>query len=560
MLADGSDNNAGRCGPSTGRYGVGVLTAVIILAALLRFASIGGHEMLLDESLSWYCQHHLLDWPADGPDRWRELTSIPYFFLLHVWARIFGDSAAALRSFSALASLITVVLLARTASRSVDRMAAIICALLAAVSPLALWYAQLTRVYAFWAMVMALAGLLLFEAARGQERSTWVWYGLTLLVALCTHYFTLFWVPATLGCLAATPNRVRTFRRWLTTHALIGLAFAPVFFTLVLPVTFRGSGAWLADYWSRVNVAALIPTSLAAFIPAGEPPVFCHTLTWSLDALRAAGWDIAAAIAKWCGPIVLLLAVAGLALRRRRSDSADENGRALTALAFWVILAVAPLVLAWLYCFAARPNYLVGRYDLVCWPAWIVASALAIRLGGEGLLPRRPNLAAGALTLALLLVALVYHGGARYAGLTWADRESSPRRLASAIRRYAGPNAELLVFDDRWFLEYELHRQGFVGSIRSYPPRLDRQIGWRDIQAELADRQSLDREAAQLAEAIHRTLDQGRPVWLLLGNYEQESDPRYRVDRHMFRALDAADITLEIADPSVGLARLRPVE
>ncbi|UCG34355.1 MAG: glycosyltransferase family 39 protein [Phycisphaerales bacterium] len=560
MVADGPDNNASCRSASTGGYSIVGLTIVVILAAFLRFAGIGRPEILLDESLSWYCQHHLLDWPADGPDKWRELTSIPYFFLLHVWARLFGDSPTALRSLSALASLITVALLARAASRSYDRTAAIICALLAAVSPLALWYAQLTRVYAFWAMVMALAGLLLFEAARGSRRSTWAWYGLALFAALCTHYFTLFGVPATLACLLVAPNRARTFKRWLTTHAIVGLAFTPVFFALILPVASRSSGAWLADYWSRVNVAALVPMSLAAFIPAGEPPVFCHTLTWSLDALRAAGWGIAAAVAKRCGPIVLLLTVAGLALPRHRSDNTERRGGALAALGYWVVLAVAPLVLAWLYCFAARPNYLVGRYDLVCWPAWIVASALAIRLGAEGLLPRRPNLAAGTLTFVLLLVALVYHGGARVAGLTWGDREASPRRLVSAILQHAGPDAELVMFDDRWFLEYELHRQGFAGSIRSYPPRLDRQIGWRDIQSELADPQSLDREAAQLADAIRRMVDQGRPVWLLLGNYEQEDDPRYRVDRHLFRALDDANITLEIVDTSVGLARLRPVE
>ena len=70
----------------------------------------------------------------------------------------------------------------------------------------------------------------------------------------------------------------------------------------------------------------------------------------------------------------------------------------------------------------------------------------------------------------------------------------------------------------------------------------------------------MDREADQLAEAIRRSLDQGRPVWLLLGNYEREDDPRYQVDRHLFHALAAEDITLEIVDPSVGLARLRPVE
>jgi uncharacterized membrane protein len=409
-------------------------------------------------------------------------------------------------------------------------------------------------------MVMALAGLLLFEAARGDRRWAWSWYGLTLFAALCTHYFTLFWVPATLACLVVAPNRVRTFRQWLTTHAIVGLAFGPVLFALVLPVASRGSGTWLADYWGGVRVAALVPMSVAAFIPAGEPPVFCHTLTWSLDALRAAGWGITAAVAKWCGPSVLLLAVVGLAVARRCSENTERRRRALTALAFWAVLAVAPLVLAWLYCFAARPNYLVGRYDLVCWPAWIVASALAIRLGSEGLLPRRPNLAASALTLALLLVAFVYHGGARHAGLIWADRDASPRRFVSAIIRHAGPDADLVMFDDRWFLEHELHRQRFAGSIRSYPPRLDRQIGWRDIQAELADPRSLDREAAQLADAIRRMLDQGRPAWLLLGNYEQQDDPRYRVDRHLFRALAAADITLEIVDPSMGLARLRPVE
>jgi len=536
--------------PSAGGYllGLGIICAV---AAAVRVGGLTRHEFRLDESLSWYCSHHLFDGPVDGPSWSRELTGIPYFFLLHIWSRLFGESEAALRSLSILAGLLTVVVLARAARRSLDTRAALVCALLAAVSPLAIWYAQLVRVYAWWVLLVSLAGLLLLEAAHTGKRKYWAWYGTVSFLTLCTHYFTLFWLPATLCCLLVCPNRKRVFKQWLATHAILGLAFTPIFIAFVWPVAGSGSGAWLAEYWDKIDPALAVPLSLAAFLPAGQPPIYLHTFTGSLGAIRDAGWGSVAQTASWCGPVVLLLAGWGAWRLRARREKAGPDRSVWRILGFWTGLAVGPLILAWLYSLCVRPNYLIGRYDMAAWPGCMVAISMLVSLGGRGLQPRRAAAATWALALVLAAVASTY-----FVGMTQAKPLDSVRARVRRILDHTGPDAWLLMADDRWVLQYELHRQEFTGSIHSYPPRLDRQIGWRNLAAELADPRRLDAEAEHLAGTVRNLLKGVRPAWLLIRPYAEGDDRAYQVDRHLFRALSAAGIVVEVVDQHLGLARL----
>ena len=91
------------------------LLAIVVVAAVARFTFIGRDPFWMDESATW--------WFATRP--LRELwTQVPlyeahpplYYRLIRGWRFFFGDTEAALRSFSAIASLAVVPPLARSPS------------------------------------------------------------------------------------------------------------------------------------------------------------------------------------------------------------------------------------------------------------------------------------------------------------------------------------------------------------------------------------------------------------------------------------------------------------
>jgi hypothetical protein len=135
---------------------------------------------------------------------------------------------------------------------------------------------------------------------------------------------------------------------------------------------------------------------------------------------------------------------------------------------------------------------------------------------------------------------------------TWTIRE----RMDSLVE-HAGERGWVVLVDDPWHLIYDLHRRGFGGELVTFPSVLDRQIGWRDVGAELAETELLQVEAEALAARTRRRLQSGEDAWVLVRNYGSEDDRTLDVDRILFAALNGAGIEIEIAEQKWGLGRLR---
>ena len=152
------------------------LLLVVMLGAFLRFYHLGGESLWMDEAFTWLWAHqsHEALWGAAG--RWE--TNPPlYYSIQKLWWRLFGDSEAGLRSFSAVAGTLTVPIIFMAGRLIGGPVAGLIAALLLATSPSHIAYSQEARAY----------GLLMLSA------TTAVW---GLLVFLRSH-----------GTLAAVPGR-----------------------------------------------------------------------------------------------------------------------------------------------------------------------------------------------------------------------------------------------------------------------------------------------------------------------------------------------------------------
>ncbi|UCE58651.1 MAG: glycosyltransferase family 39 protein [Phycisphaerales bacterium] len=502
--------------PRTSPRGTVILVVLLtIVGAGFRFGGLDTRDFWFDESCTFIYVHNLFDWPEDS-SLLVESTNLPYYAVLRGWVTLFGDSEAGYRSFSAALATLAIPLLAIVAWRLGTSLAAAVCAGLVAFNPLHIHYAHEARAYAMWVFLLSIVLWLLVEASRQTRRRWWVGYGLAMLLCLHLHYFTIYLVPATASCILLATNRRRALRRWFVTNIVVGILFIPYFLTAVLPAGRGGGSAWISGSWEPLLA---IPRTLWAFLPAGGYPAHLRGLSMlSSDTIRM-GPNWIAAAARIIPAMIVVLALL-LVIRRRvlgadQAEKPTHNTSHLAALAGFVLV---PLLLAWAYSLIVRPNYLVGRYDLVAWPALMVSLALIVGEFARTVARRRSGRAA--------LVTCVVLGACSLVPITRMAALKPPPTLhklrAMRLAEIAHPGDLVVTFSyDRDYLLYYLHRAGFAGRIVSYPSWLDGQIGWLDTAADLeTDTDVSLSDAAGRVGEIDSTLRAGNRVWFLLDSHE----------------------------------------
>ena len=115
-----------------------------------------------------------------------------YFVLLRWWAKLFGNSVAVIRKFSAITSVLIfpcIYWLCRELfGKSLVGWVAIS---LTAISPILVLYAQEARAYTLFSIVVLLSSIALLRAMRINTKRGWQIYIVSLIFALYTHLFSV---------------------------------------------------------------------------------------------------------------------------------------------------------------------------------------------------------------------------------------------------------------------------------------------------------------------------------------------------------------------------------
>lgn len=203
------------------------LGAVVLVAALLRFVTLGTQSLWFDEAATWDLVRRpfgeMLGRLPDGE------SNPPLFYVLEWgWTRLFGDGEAGLRSLSALAGLLTVPVAYAVGRRVAGARAGLATAALVAVNPLLVWFSQEARSYALATLLSAVA-LWLFLTAREDPRGRLLaGWAVAAALALATHYFTAFvLLPQALWLLRRHPRRGSAVAA-VASVAIAGLALLPL--------------------------------------------------------------------------------------------------------------------------------------------------------------------------------------------------------------------------------------------------------------------------------------------------------------------------------------------
>ena len=333
-----------------------VLGAIIVLAAVLRFIGLGAKSVWSDEAFSIFLAG--LNWSAF----WHTLVTAEanmslYYVLLRGWVGL-SDGAVWVRLLSVLMSLAVVPVVYCIGKEVFSQRVGIMAALLLAINPFDIRYAQEARSYSLFVLLVSVSFLAFFHCLKQPDRFWSVCYVLSTALALYAHFFAALVVLVQLVALAtvpATERRLAIRQVWrLAVVVILGL---PLLWFVMFKD--RGQLAW-------------------------APPVHARDLYDVFRFMLGSGLRLGIAIAA--------VGIAATAWFRhwRQSRWATQNWSAFVVV-LWLLLPVVLtlLVSAW------KPIY-APRFLLFCLPA-------ALLLVGTGLAEVRLAWIRYALVLALIV-------------------------------------------------------------------------------------------------------------------------------------------------------------
>lgn len=201
-----------------------------------------------------------------------------YYFLLHGWMKVFGDSNEAVRLLPALFSVATLPLVHRAGRRLGGPTVGLAALVLTATSPFAIRYATENRMYSLVALLVTAGWLVLVEAMdAGRDRPRTlplVGVGLVTGALLLTHYWAIYLLAVTAGLLVLTawrrPER-RTAAIWCLGAMVVGsvVLFGPWIPTFLYQAAHTGTPWGIAPSPVEVAFTTLVDLGGGPF-PEGQ--------------------------------------------------------------------------------------------------------------------------------------------------------------------------------------------------------------------------------------------------------------------------------------------------
>ena len=475
--------------------------AVLLLAALLRWVDLGRRSVWTDEGSTWTAATASLE----GLIRrcLERDASPPLYYLLTSAALSFGDSEAWLRSVSFAASVALVWVTYRFARLGAPRGESALAALLLAVAPMQVMYAQEARTYALAALLSTASLYFFTRAALLGHRASWWGLAAATTLALYTQSLAVLAIGVQAVLLVLIRTGRRNVRPWLIAQLAAGVLFLPWFLASFEQAARLADSHWYIPppdergVFQVLRTLLLAPTALVT-APAGSavPGLDAWLPRWVAHALLAAIVAI---------PLLASLAAVVEPGRRGRIARVAVAALLLPLLAVFVVSFARPL---WL------PRYFVGLgpFLAILWARGVVelpVRALRVAIG-------------------VLLVAVGAYGCVRYA----LDVDKEPWR--DAVRHLAAasePGAVALVtFDLDPYAFYAARMPDAPTGFEVAHPEVP-------FASQFTDRQLDEVEAAARRAAVGR-----RDVWVVVRS--PNSEVRREVARRAERAAQDEGRTL----------------
>jgi len=255
---------------------IAAVGALIVLGTILRFSRLGATSLWADEAASMAivtnpdADHHL-SWPEFLRSTWsREFNMVFYYALLRGWIQL-GNSEAVIRSLSVIPGIFNIFIIYLLGVRLLSQKVGMVAAFLLAIHVSHLAYSQEARSYSLVTLLCSLSFLFLWYGVNTGQRRYWVLYTACTVLAIYTHLFAVFFLPAQwFSIVFLKPKESRWKSFLVSTTAVLLLAAPALFFILTHD---GGQIGWVEKTNLRdvAKVAAFLagvrPRSLWPYIP-----------------------------------------------------------------------------------------------------------------------------------------------------------------------------------------------------------------------------------------------------------------------------------------------------
>ncbi|HXC49555.1 MAG TPA: glycosyltransferase family 39 protein [Candidatus Limnocylindrales bacterium] len=391
----------------------GALVLLILAAgAYVRFSGIGLRSVWFDEGQTLgMVQVPIVDLlrHLDNPVLNNQVF---YYLALRPW-HLLGDDISTVRGFSAICSIVAILLTCLLGRRLFGMAAGLVAGALLSIHWFSIRYAQEARGYSLAMMCSCLAALFLAKALDSGRRRDIAWWVVASGLAMYSHSFALFTIAFQILSLAALgPRALFAKKNLLIGIAAITALTAPILYTL-------GTASHKVISWI--------------------PPVTSQYLIWQTGYLAGGGSGV---------PYVYVAVLAILVVRiLRERDPVARWGATL-----FILWGLGPL--AALATISLWGPVLLNRYLVMSIPAWTLAAGAAVAS-----VRQNRTLA----PVAWVLVGVILTSQLKVAsGFAEGPHEEDWTTPANLVAQDARPG-DAILYDSSWSafaLEYYLKRSG----------------------------------------------------------------------------------------------------
>ncbi|MBI3889415.1 glycosyltransferase family 39 protein [Candidatus Saccharibacteria bacterium] len=271
-----------------------------------------------------------------------------YHILLHYWQLLFGNDIFTARMMSLVFFVALIPATYALASYTFNRRVGLFAALLVTLSPFMDWYGSEARMYTMLALATVLHQLAFMKIYKEGKPVHWVWFTLTAIVGMYTHYFFAFVILTELFFFVFSQKQFaakKAFRKFLIAGAIVAAAIAPWIYYVVQLGTASNTQPSLTE-----------PSSVDLFNTYAQ-----FIFGFQVDGLNTV------IVSLW--PIVVLLAFFAL----------QANRKTTREVIFFVMAAVVPVMGAFIISVTVRP-FFQSRYLIVALPALMIFVAWVLSI------------------------------------------------------------------------------------------------------------------------------------------------------------------------------------